>query len=513
MTRAFREFRFHPNPTLPPLAWCAKVARDAPAVVVEHGSLVETGDGFFVEGAWNGRFDEPHLAQADIVLGSGGTLVGAGAAFTPTTHTMERLYSLRSGAAVLVSNSLPFLLVASQTELDARNWSYERRLMTFLRGYAKAAKRLELAGGATVSLHYHHTLLIAPDLTREASAPPPPPHFESYRGYIDYLSNALEALQRNASSPRRSVAYAPLATISSGYDSPACAVLAKRLGCRRAVTFIEARGDFNDRPLKTLDDSGEHIAKILELDVVKFSRRAYLDADDYPEAPFIATGGGGDDVVLSALRDTLDRSMLFTGMLGDTVWSAGEAQDPALSEQYRFLYPAGGSLQEFRLRTGFIHVPVPLLAFTRHADLQRISRSLEMRPWRVGGGYDRPIPRRLVEEAGVPRRAYAREKRAITQPLWLQKSDHNCMSARSLRDLEQYRQRVAARYRFGKLRMRLHEQLQRAAGGLSLRAARLARDPYHSDAYFEAALADPLRFHWAVDKVAESYRASELHGL
>jgi hypothetical protein len=290
-------------------------------------------------------------------------------------------------------------------------------------------------------------------------------------------------------------------------------VLAKRLGCRRAVTFIEARGDFNDRPLKTLDDSGEHIAKILGLDVVKFSRRAYLDADDYPEAPFIATGGGGDDVVLSALRGTLERSMLFTGMLGDTVWSTGCAQDPALSEQYRFLYPAGGSLQEFRLRTGFIHVPVPLLAFTRHADLQRISRSLEMRPWRVGGGYDRPIPRRLVEEAGVPRRAYAREKRAITQPLWLQKSDCRCMSARSLRDLERYRQRVAARYRFGKLRMRVHEQLQRAAGGLSLRAARLARDPYHSDAYLEAALADPLRFHWAVDKVAESYRASELHRL
>jgi hypothetical protein len=356
-------------------------------------------------------------------------------------------------------------------------------------------------------------LLIAPDLTQKTASPPAPPHFASYGDYIGYLTSTLDALHRNAGSTRRKLTYAPLATISSGYDSPACAVLAKRLGCRRAVTFTEAREQYNDRPLKTLDDSGEHIAEILGLEVAKFTRNAYLSADDYPEAWFIATGGGGDDVVFSALRGTLERTMLFTGMLGDTLWSTGGTQDPAVSEQYRYLYPAGGSLQEFRLKTGFIHVPVPLLTFTRHADVQRISQSLEMRPWRVGGHYDRPIPRRLVEEAGVPRRAYAREKRAITQPFWLQKSDSCCMSARSLRDLEQFRLRVAERYRFGKLRIALQEKLQRAAGGLSLRAAHLARDPYHSDAYLEAALADPLRFHWAVDKVAQSYRASELRRL
>jgi hypothetical protein len=188
-------------------------------------------------------------------------------------------------------------------------------------------------------------------------------------------------------------------------------------------------------------------------------------------------------------------------------------QSPALSEQYRFLYPAGGSLQEFRLKTGFIHVPVPLLAFTRHADVLRISNSLEMRRWRVGGHYDRPIPRRLVEEAGVPRRAYALEKRAISQPFWLQKSDASCMSARSLRDLEQFRQRAAARYPLGSLQMRFNERLQRAVGRWRLQAARLARDPYHADAYLEAGMADPLRFHWAVDKVSAAYRGTQMRTL
>jgi hypothetical protein len=279
------------------------------------------------------------------------------------------------------------------------------------------------------------------------------------------------------------------------------------------VTFTEARDSFNDRPLKTVDDSGEHIAKILGLDVAKYSRSAYLAADDYPEALFIATGGGGDDVVLSAVGDALERTMLFTGMLGDTLWSTAETQSPAVSEQYRFVYPAGGSLQEFRLKTGFIHVPVPLLTFTRHADVLRISQSLEMRPWRVGGHYDRPIPRRLVEEAGVPRRSYAKEKRAISQPFWLQKSDASCMSARSLDDLQAFRRRAAARYRLGELRMQVNERLQRAVARWRLRTARLARDPYHSDAYLEAGMADPLRFHWAFEKISAAYRGSRIRTL
>lgn len=507
------ELEAHLNPTLPRLAWCAKVVRGRRTVVVEHGAWVETGPQFFAEGAWNRPFDDPCLPAAEIVLGSGGTIVGDRASFTPTTHTMERLYSIERADAWLVSNSLPFLLEATQSRLDVRDWSYERRLMTFLRGYRRAATTLELEAGAVVKIHYHDTVSIGPDLRQTTTATPQPPHFASYAEYVDYLLRTLAVLQRNASAAARKVAYAPLTTISSGYDSPACAVLAKAVGCRRAVTFTEARKHFNERPPQALDDSGEHIARILGLDVTKHSRRAYLAADDYPEALFIATGGGGDDVVLSALRAALERTMLFTGMLGDTLWGTSGTQDPALSEQYRFKFPAGGSLQEFRLHTGFVHVPVPLLTFTRHADLQRISQSAEMRPWRIGGDYDRPIPRRLVEEAGVPRHAYAHEKRAISQPFWLQRSNPGCMSARSLRDLDLYRQRVAARRRLGKLRMRLKERYVRLAAEWCMRAARLTRDPYHSDAYLAAGMADPLRFHWAVDKVCAAYRGASIRTL
>ena len=38
-----------------------------------------------------------------------------------------------------------------------------------------------------------------------------------------------------------------------------------------------------------------------------------------------------------------------------------------------------------------------------------------MRPWSVGGGYDRPIPRRIAEEAGVPRQHFGQRKMGGTR--------------------------------------------------------------------------------------------------
>jgi hypothetical protein len=62
-----------------------------------------------------------------------------------------------------------------------------------------------------------------------------------------------------------------------------------------------------------------------------------------------------------------------------------------------------GRILEFRLRIGFINVN-PLFAGGLHlAAMRAISTAPDMQPWRVGGDYDRPIARRILEEAGVPR--------------------------------------------------------------------------------------------------------------
>jgi hypothetical protein len=42
----------------------------------------------------------------------------------------------------------------------------------------------------------------------------------------------------------------------------------------------------------------------------------------------------------------------------------------------------------------------------RHRDIWKVTISEEMGPWRLGNDYDRPIPRRIVEEKGVPRNLF-----------------------------------------------------------------------------------------------------------
>lgn len=505
-----KRFKFHQNLQVPPLSWCAKVAAGVDTIPVEHGAWVELGGDFFVEGGWASVFGDKSLHRTGLMLGSGGEIVDERVIFTPTTHTMERLYSLELAGTTFVSNSLVYLLQATGSRLNPRNWDYEFELMSFLRGFSRAVKHITLREGRAIRLHYHYPFVVDGGAVVATMSVPEPPPFDSYRSYVDYLLDTLTRLQRNARADRRRAPFETiLTTISSGYDSPACAVLAKQLGCCRSVTFADARTEFAPQ-IQQSDDSGEHLAAHLGIGVEGFSRLDYLQRTDFPEALFLATGNGGDDVVMSVLGSRLRRSLLFTGFLGDTLWDVSGGS-PVLSRDYRFLFPAGGSLQEFRLHTGFIHVPVPLLTFTRHPEIRGISLSDEMSSWRIGGAYDRPIPRRLLEESGVPRAAFGQEKRAITQPFWLQESSAGCMGTTSLQDYRAFVQRVSQ----GNLRKRVEFEarwrLRRRIYRLRRRVAKRI-DPYFSPPCWSAALTDPLRFHWAVDKLSSSYCSSRFAG-
>ena len=65
-----------------------------------------------------------------------------------------------------------------------------------------------------------------------------------------------------------------------------------------------------------------------------------------------------------------------------------------------------------------------------------------MTPWSVGGGYDRPIPRRIAESAGVDRQAFGQRKRAVA--VWYGKeAPEDIMQSASYRDFEAYRVGIA----------------------------------------------------------------------
>ncbi|MFQ5425474.1 MAG: hypothetical protein ACE5EV_00155 [Gaiellales bacterium] len=138
----------------------------------------------------------------------------------------------------------------------------------------------------------------------------------------------------------------------------------------------------------------------------------------------------GADFNLTAFKGELTGRILVTGLHGDWMWEKTVTPSDSLKR-----YDATGStLGEFRLAQDFIHLPAIYIGAQRHPDVSRISNSAEMEPYSVGGIYDRPIPRRIAEEAGA-RRSFAREKVGTTV-LFFQ--DPSLLSARTRVDIERH---------------------------------------------------------------------------
>jgi hypothetical protein len=97
----------------------------------------------------------------------------------------------------------------------------------------------------------------------------------------------------------------------------------------------------------------------------------------------------------------------------------------------------GFDLTELRLRVGFIPMAVAYIGITSYPSIHRISNSTEMRPWTLGNGYDRPIPRRLLEECGIERRLFGWKKRAAAVVV-SEEGLENTMSPRSFEDFSAF---------------------------------------------------------------------------
>ncbi len=76
---------------------------------------------------------------------------------------------------------------------------------------------------------------------------------------------------------------------------------------------------------------------------------------------------------------------------------------------------SGLCLTEARLDIGFIHCPVPFWGGLQYNDILNIGRSAAMKPWSVGGEYDKPFCRRVLSEAGIPDELYAQSKKGASE--------------------------------------------------------------------------------------------------
>jgi hypothetical protein len=397
-------FEFVPCPTIPRLAWCAQLRPGEGVARIYHGSWVETRGDWFVEGAWTGDFERGELDAARFNLGSGGVLRAGRAVFCTQSDLIERLYSLRCEQELYLSNSLVFLFAMTGEELDPGFPFYYHALRAYSAdGIWRKRKTIHTRLGRRVELHDRCQLAVGPDLRTQRIEKPAVPRPGSFREYVALLQDVLAGVLENAASAgRRHARYRGLATLSSGYDSNSLAVLLARLGVREAITF------FDRTPGK---DSGAEIARRLGFAVREYDRVGFRSAPGVDEAEFLA-GARGEDIVLASCEEQLVGKVLVIGRYGDVAFSLDpEKLVSDLRTPHRHVV-AGSTMLEFRLRIGFFNFN-PLYTVGLHvAALHAISRSEEMTPWRVGGKYDRPIPRRILEEAGIPRALFGFRKAA-----------------------------------------------------------------------------------------------------
>ena len=398
---------------LPKLAWLAVFRRGEAAVRVLHGPWVETREGFFVEGAWDGDFAKGDFADAPMLMGSGGIAEDGSVLLCGAAHPMERLYLIRDGDTLFVSQSLLFVLRAAGARPDLQHIPYQADLLEFQRGLARHVGELPLAEGRSVTVVHFRNVRVRPDLSYDVLRKPPSPEFPDFAAYQDYLLQGLATFRDNAASPDRERGFLPITTVSSGYDSAACAALSVEIGCRDAVTIKSSRPEGGG---EALDDSGTPVADALGLVTREFERGSYRALDTLPEAEFVACGDLGQDLPMVAMEDAFAGRFVLTGEHGDTMWSRQwdhRKDTVGVRDIYR---PSctGCSLIEYRLRVGFFHLPLPCVGAESLPDLKRICATEEMAPWTLGNDYDRPIARRFVEERGVARELFGQDKKAVT---------------------------------------------------------------------------------------------------
>jgi hypothetical protein len=198
--------------------------------------------------------------------------------------------------------------------------------------------------------------------------------------------------------------------ISRGYDSVAVAALASKAGCCEAVTYRES-GSANG----TANDDGSEIGRVLGYRTTVYQRPEPGAAAREGEEEFYMEPWGVDREVLP-MEAQLVGSMLLSGR-STSGWEVGASAYRGRSDngglpdlQRPIAYTPGCALTDFRMRVGFLHFAVPAIGAIYAPALRRLTVSDEMRPWKLGGPYDKPIPRRLAEEAGVPRHLFGSSK-------------------------------------------------------------------------------------------------------
>jgi hypothetical protein len=402
---------------LPSLAWLAEVDSERGEVALLHGRWVEVRDGFFIEGVWDGPFSEGSFHRTANVFGSGGIVTPDGIVFVSSGCTTDYLYYRNDKEKLVVSNSLPFLLAHTKDELDPRNTSYTHGCDSIVDGIDKYQPEIPTRGGVVQRLLFRN-LVYENGRLRLDDKPLCAP-FGQFADYAGFVRDRYANIVLNARDPDRTREFKILSTQSKGYDSTAVNAFAAKFGIDTAFTVTQSKGSGafaeNDAGLQG-DDDGTEIANRLGFKCVSLDRRRFQEEleDEYL---YFAGIANCEDLNFSGITPHIDSpSILLTGTLGElyypATYYAGRFPGEKVGTDLRRGDLSGHGLTEVRLAAGFIQLPLIYVGAQQRESITRITESKEMDPWRLNNAYDRPIPRRIAEEAGVPRAWFGQKKMA-----------------------------------------------------------------------------------------------------
>jgi hypothetical protein len=400
---------YRPNAALPTLAWLARLDWGSREVWVEHGSAVETRQEFFFEGAWAGDFQAGRPDLTEVVFGSGCVMGKEQVFLISSLATTDYLYFSIAAGVLSASNSLALLLAGIGDALDPRFTRYDEINNTILKGVVDYARDIPTRGGRVRRL-MHHNLECTPDGVTEISKPESPV-FSSFEDYQRYLATSYELLARNARDSRRAHPLRIYSTQSRGYDTTAINAIAARHGLDGVFTVTHGKGKPGE---PDVNDDGTEIARLLGIGpVIPLNRHGYQEHFE-DELYYHASISECQDANLEQVADHIQGpALLLTGTLGEMWYThrCGYVNRPGTLHGGLARWDLGcHGLTEVRLRSGYVQGAIPYIGARRREQILRITESEAMGPWRLNNSYDRPIPRRLGEEAGVPRAAFGQLK-------------------------------------------------------------------------------------------------------
>ncbi|MDE5832357.1 MAG: hypothetical protein K2H64_05145 [Desulfovibrio sp.] len=356
------KFEVREEKSLPPLAWICETRENGCHFTVGPG--VEYGDGYIVEGAWDGDFAARDFADSDHFYGSGARLDKDGVCvFVPPKHCADYLFVLhdKERGATWISNSFNFIFARAGVSLESE---FFRAFKAGVNETTNSESALGADRGqpliAETPSHLMYRMMyhnFAADSRGGINYFPRTPAKipgASFQDYKRFLHEKTSAILANGAAKTRKFPYGAITTLSTGYDSCATSAVCAACGVKDAVTLDVVTVGHND--------CGSAIAASLGLNCHKVASplggntpvlKAVMDRNtDLLE--FIATPGLGDNVAFRAMEPYFKGNLVFSGLYGDGCWSKAGGP-PGLAHALPYMK----SRMEFRLRVGYCLIPVP----------------------------------------------------------------------------------------------------------------------------------------------------------